>query len=612
MCGIIGYIGKNNAVDAIMDGLRKLEYRGYDSAGLTVISDGAMDTYKDKGRVAHLNEILPQNLSAPLGIGHTRWATHGKPSMENSHPHSGGSGEISIAHNGIIENYLSLMKHLEKDGHTFKSETDSEILAHLIENFYEEGVLLEQAVKMALDKVEGTYGLVVISKREPNKIVAARNSSPMIIGVGENENFIASDATAIIKYTKKIIYLEDQELSVITANDIKIFNKKNITVNRKSLSLDWDETQVGKEGYSHFMLKEIHEQSKSFNATLAGHLDHEGGTTRLGGMANLFPGNSIHDIRRIVILGCGTSWHAGLLGEYYLEKLTGIPVEVEYASEFRYRSAIIDKNTFVIAVSQSGETADTIAAIKEAKAKGAKVFGIVNVVGSSISREVDQGLYIHVGPEIGVASTKAFLSEALGLLLIAIYIGRKKTLSLKSALIILKELEKLAEKMDTILKDDPGFIKDLARQYSNYHSFLYLGRDLSFPIALEGALKLKEISYIHAEGYPAGEMKHGPLALVDPDFPVFFIAPTDAIIEKSLSNIQEIKAREGKIILLTDEHNGIPDNLADAVIKVPQTIPELYPFLEIIPLQLFAYHIAVFKDRDVDKPRNLAKSVTVE
>jgi glucosamine--fructose-6-phosphate aminotransferase (isomerizing) len=612
MCGIVGYIGKNNAVDAIVDGLHRLEYRGYDSAGISIVKDKKIVTYKDKGRVVHLSEIIPDNNESNIGIGHTRWATHGKPLKKNAHPHSDCSGKISIVHNGIIENYLKLKKKLIKEGHKFRSDTDTEIIAHLIEKFYVDEIKLEQAVKMALDKIVGTYGLAVISSREPEKIVAVRNSSPLIIGVGDNENFIASDATAVVKYTKKIIYLEDEEIAVVKSDEIKIYNKKNIKVNKKIMSLKWGEEHISKNGFSHFMLKEISEEARSYANTLAGHIDYEEGSTHLGGMVNLFPGNSIHSIKRIIIIGCGTSWHSGLLGEYYLERFTEIPTEVEYASEFRYRSPVVDQDTFVIAISQSGETADTIAAIKEAKERGAKVFGIVNVVGSTISREVDQGLYIHVGPEIGVASTKAFLSQTLALFLIALNIGRKKHISLKAGLEYIRELEEMPKKIQMVLDSSKKSMKNLAMEYSKSKNFLYLGRGVHFPIALEGALKLKEISYIHAEGYPAGEMKHGPLALIDGKFPTFFVAPNDSIFEKSLSNIQEIKARNGKIILLTNKENRIPKNIVDSIIIIPETLPEFYPFLEIIPLQLFAYYLAVIKGCDVDKPRNLAKSVTVE
>ncbi len=612
MCGIVGYIGGSNAVNAVVEGLHRLEYRGYDSAGITFLEDRELKTIKDKGRVAHLVDMIPPEIFSEVAIGHTRWATHGKPSHENAHPHHDCGGTISVVHNGIIENYILLKELLIKEGHKFVSETDTEVIAHLIEKYYEGSIVLEQAVKMAIDSLEGTYGLVVLSSKEPDKIIAARRASPIILGVGDKENFVASDATAIVKYTKKIIYLEDGELAVLTRNDIRIFNQRNIKVDKKISSITWDEKHTSKDGYPHFMLKEIHEQPGSFHNTLAGHIDAEEGTAHLGGMDNLFPGNSIHRIRRIVILGCGTSWHAGLLGEYYLERLTGIPTEVEYASEFRYRTPSIDEDTFVIALSQSGETADTMAAIKEAKNRGAKVFGIVNVIGSSVSREVNQGLYIHVGPEIGVASTKAFLSQAAALFLIALYIGRKKIVSYKEGMEYIAELEKLEDKLRAVLAGTEKKVKELAEKYASYPSFLYLGRGLNFPIALEGALKLKEISYIHAEGYPAGEMKHGPIALIDKNFPAFFVAPGDEIFEKSLSNIQEIKARDGKIIILTDEGSVIPEKLADDIIRIPATIEVFYPFLEIIPLQLFAYYIAVKKDRDVDKPRNLAKSVTVE
>ena len=612
MCGIVGYIGNRNAVKAVIHGLHKLEYRGYDSVGIAVINNKKVKIYKDKGRVKILDKIVPPTLDSSIAIGHTRWATHGKPSKINAHPQSDCSGEIVIAHNGIIENFRELKEILLKEGHIFRSETDSEVLAHLIEKFYKETKDLAKAVKITLDKVIGTYGIVVMSSREPDKLIAARSSSPIIIGVGEGENFVASDATAIIKYTKRIIYIEDGEMAIITKDNIEIFNKDNIKLDKKIESLNWSAKEIEKNGYPTFMLKEIYEQPASFSNTLAGHIDIKNGTSHLGGMINLFPGNEIHDIRRIVIIGCGTSWHAGLMGEYYFENMTGLPTEVEYASEFRYRNPAIDKETFVIAISQSGETIDTLAAIKEAKDKGAKVFGIVNVVGSTISREVDEGLYIHVGPEIGVASTKAFLSQVQALFLIALYIGRKKRLSIEDGIKFGQELRKLPDIIESVLQSTKEKIKKLAEKYYNYTSFLYLGRGFNFPVALEGALKLKEISYIHAEGYPAGEMKHGPIALIDENFPTFFIAPNDAFFQKSISNIQEIKARNGKIILLTDSNAKVDKDLVDDIIIIPTVQEEFYPFIETIPIQLFAYYIAIKKDRDVDKPRNLAKSVTVE
>ena len=612
MCGIVGYIGNKNAVKAVIHGLHKLEYRGYDSVGIGVINNEKIEIYKDQGRVKILDDIVPDNLEASIAIGHTRWATHGQPSKLNAHPHADCKNEIAVAHNGIIENFEELKAILLKEGHIFKSDTDSEVLSHLIEKFYAETSDLAKAVKITLDKIIGTYGIVVISSKEPDKIVVARNSSPIIIGVGKGENFVASDATAVIKYTKQIIYMEDGEMAIITKDNIDIFDKDNMKIDKKIESLNWSAKEVEKNGFPTFMLKEIYEQPTSFSNTLAGHIDMENGTSHLGGMINLFPDKEIHHIKRIVIIGCGTSWHAGLLGEYYFENMTGLPTEVEYASEFRYRNPAIDDETFVIAISQSGETADTLAAIKEAKAKGAKVFGIVNVVGSTISREVDEGLYIHVGPEIGVASTKAFLSQILALFLIALYIGRKKRLSVEDGIKLCKQLQMMPNIIESVLESVKKQVKQLADKYFNYSSFLYLGRGFNFPIALEGALKLKEISYIHAEGYPAGEMKHGPIALIDEEFPTFFIAPNDSFFQKSISNIQELKARKGKIILLTDSNSKIDKHLVDGIIRIPTISEEFYPFLETIPIQLFAYYIAVKKGKDVDKPRNLAKSVTVE
>ncbi|MCD6580131.1 glutamine--fructose-6-phosphate transaminase (isomerizing) [bacterium] len=612
MCGIVGYIGDKNAVKAVIHGLHKLEYRGYDSVGIGVIEKNKVKIYKDKGRVKTLDNIVPKNLNTSLAIGHTRWATHGKPSKLNAHPQSDCKNEIAIVHNGIIENFGELKQILKKEGHNFKSETDSEVLAHLIEKFYGETKDLAKAVKITLDKINGTYGIVVISSKEPDKMIVARSSSPIIIGVGKGENFVASDATAVIKYTKKIIYIDDGEMAIVTKDNIDIFNKDNIRIDKKIESLNWSAKEVEKNGYPTFMLKEIYEQPKSFTNTLAGHIDLENGTSHLGGMQNLFPDNEIHNIKRIVIIGCGTSWHAGLMGEYYFENMTGLPTEVEYASEFRYRNPAIDSETFVIGISQSGETADTLAALREAKGKGAKVFGIVNVVGSTISREVDEGLYIHVGPEIGVASTKAFLSQVLALFLVSLYIGRKKRLSIEDGIKFGKQLQKIPSIIDEVLQSTQAQIKKIADKYCKYTNFLYLGRGFNFPVALEGALKLKEISYVHAEGYPAGEMKHGPIALIDKDFPTFFIAPNDNFFQKSISNIQEIKARNGKLILLTDDNAKVDEGLVDDIIRIPTIDEEFYPFIETIPVQLFAYYIAIKKNRDVDKPRNLAKSVTVE
>ena len=612
MCGIVGYIGDKNAVKAVIHGLHKLEYRGYDSVGIGVIEKNKVKIYKDKGRVKTLDNIVPKNLNTSLAIGHTRWATHGKPSKLNAHPQSDCKNEIAIVHNGIIENFGELKQILKKEGHNFKSETDSEVLAHLIEKFYGETKDLAKAVKITLDKINGTYGIVVISSKEPDKMIVARSSSPIIIGVGKGENFVASDATAVIKYTKKIIYIDDGEMAIVTKDNIDIFNKDNIKIDKKIESLNWSAKEVEKNGYPTFMLKEIYEQPKSFTNTLAGHIDLENGTSHLGGMQNLFPDNEIHNIKRIVIIGCGTSWHAGLMGEYYFENMTGLPTEVEYASEFRYRNPAIDSETFVIGISQSGETADTLAALREAKGKGAKVFGIVNVVGSTISREVDEGLYIHVGPEIGVASTKAFLSQVLALFLVSLYIGRKKRLSIEDGIKFGKQLQKIPSIIDEVLQSTQAQIKKIADKYCKYTNFLYLGRGFNFPVALEGALKLKEISYVHAEGYPAGEMKHGPIALIDKDFPTFFIAPNDNFFQKSISNIQEIKARNGKLILLTDDNAKVDEGLVDDIIRIPTIDEEFYPFIETIPVQLFAYYIAIKKNRDVDKPRNLAKSVTVE
>lgn len=609
MCGIVGYIGYKKASDYLIDSLKRLEYRGYDSAGICVVNETNLFYQKTVGRIYQLEEKLKdKNLEGSIGIAHTRWATHGEPSEKNAHPHFDCRKEIAVVHNGIIENYKELKKELEKKGHKFISETDTEIIAHLIEENWQ-GDLLE-ATRQALEKLEGTYGICVISKNEPEKLIAARNGSPLIIGIGDKEYFLASDASAFIAYTKKVIYLEDKELVEITPQMLNTMTLTKSNVDKKIEEIDWDIESIEKGGYEHFMLKEIHEQPETIKNTMRGRLNIEDGTAHLGGPQ--IDEKFVRQIDKIIITACGTAWHAGLVGEYMIEEYARIPVEVEYASELRYRNPIINSNTLVIVISQSGETADTLAALREVNKKGAKSIGIINVVGSTIARETNAGgTYIHAGPEIGVASTKAFTSQITALALLTLFLGRLKGISVLEGQKIVKELDKIPQKVSKILKKEKE-IKKIAQKYYQYNNFLYLGRGINFPIALEGALKLKEISYIHAEGYPSAEMKHGPIALIDENFPTFFIAPRDSLYEKSISNMEEIKARKGKIITIATEGDKQIIDKSDEVIYIPSTLDILQPLLTVIPLQLFAYYCAVLRGCDVDKPRNLAKSVTVE
>lgn len=610
MCGIIGYIGEKNCVPILINGLKRLEYRGYDSAGLALIDNSRASIIKNKGKVSLLQDKIESlNLSAKLGIGHTRWATHGVPNEVNAHPHHNLKKNLFVIHNGIIENYQTLREGLRQMGYSFLSETDSEVLPHLIDSFLQKGFDLFKSVRLALSEVEGTYGIAVIYEEEPDKIVAARKGSPLIVGVGENENFVASDVSAILAHTTQVAYLEDGEL-------VEIYKDKFITktisdteiakeVHEISMTLD----QIDKGGYPHFMLKEIMEQPNSVTNSLRGRMLFEKGTAKLGGLESV--AEQLVNSKRIIISACGTSWHSGLVGEYMLEQFARIPTEVEYASEFRYRNPIITPEDTVFFISQSGETADTLAALREAKIRGALVLGICNVVGSSIARESMAGVYIHAGPEIGVASTKAFTSQLTVLALITLLIARKKHLSLIDGKSITEELKTIPQKISSILQLN-SHIEAIAEQFKDAKNFLYLGRGYNFPVALEGALKLKEISYIHAEGYPAAEMKHGPIALIDENMPVVFIAPKDSTYEKIISNIEEIKARKGRIIAIASQSDNEIDKLVDYTIKIPDTIRMLMPILTVIPLQLLAYHIAVKKGLNVDQPRNLAKSVTVE
>jgi glucosamine--fructose-6-phosphate aminotransferase (isomerizing) len=611
MCGIVGYIGYREAYPVLINGLKRLEYRGYDSAGIAVLN-ASPHIYKCKGKVSDLEKHINGNpISGHIGMGHTRWATHGEPNDINAHPHQSFHGKFILIHNGIIENYAQLKERLINRGYGFKSETDSEVLVNLIEYIYlKGGVTAEMAVRLALSKVEGAYGVVIICTDEPDKLIAARKGSPLVIGIGNEEYFLASDATPIVEYTKNVIYLNDQNVAVITKGELVLKTLKNIPLTPTIQRLNLDIGEIDKGGYTHFMLKEIFEQPRSILDTFRGRISAAGNELRLGG---LFPViQRLVEAKRIIIIGCGTSWHAGLVGEYLFEDLARISVEVEYASEFRYRRPIISKDDVVIAISQSGETADTLAAIRLAKEAGALVLGICNVVGSSIPRETDGGVYTHAGPEIGVASTKAFTAQVTVLAMMAILVGYKKNvLSDETYLHYINELIAIPDKIETILKTDKKILK-LSELYKNVNNFLYLGRGYLFPVALEGALKLKEISYIHAEGYPAAEMKHGPIALIDQNMPVVVLATKDSSYDKIVSNIQEVKARKGIVIAIVSEGDTTIKQLANHVLEIPVSDVIFSPLLAVIPLQLLSYHIAVMRGCNVDQPRNLAKSVTVE
>ncbi|MCK5823071.1 MAG: glutamine--fructose-6-phosphate transaminase (isomerizing) [Bacteroidales bacterium] len=611
MCGIVGYIGNKEAYPVLINGLKRLEYRGYDSAGIAIIN-GDTRIYKCKGKVSDLETFVEnKDVSGSIGMGHTRWATHGEPNNINAHPHKSQNGHFVVIHNGIIENYSRLKSKLENRGYTFQSQTDTEVLANLIEYIYLKGkVSGEIAVRLALTKVIGTYGLIVSCKEEKNQLIAARNGSPLVVGIGKNEYFIASDATPIVEYTNSVIYLNDNDVAIIKKNELTlktIHNNKQIP---KIETLDLDIGEIEKSGFEHFMLKEIFEQPRAILDTFRGRMSDNKSDIFLGGLYNILP--KLVDAKRIIIIGCGTSWHAGLVGEYLIEEYAKIPVEVEYASEFRYRKPIIFKDDIVIAISQSGETADTLAAIKLAQKAGAIVLGICNVVGSSIPRITDAGVYTHAGPEIGVASTKAFTAQVTILTMMAMLLGKKRNvLSQEQYETLISELTKTPDKIGLILKHSES-IKNIAAKYKDATNFLYLGRGYFFPVALEGALKLKEISYIHAEGYPAAEMKHGPIALIDEKMPVVVIATKDKSYDKIVSNIQEIKARKGIVIAVVTEGDTVIKNLADHVIEIPDSAQALAPLITVVPLQLISYYIAVMRGCNVDQPRNLAKSVTVE
>jgi glucosamine--fructose-6-phosphate aminotransferase (isomerizing) len=608
MCGIVGYVGPRSATPLLIEGLKRLEYRGYDSAGVAVMNGKGVETRRAAGKISRLEGALASEpVHGTLGIAHTRWATHGPPTERNAHPHMDEKREVAVVHNGIVENATALRTMLEMTGHTFSSDTDTEVIAHLIESAYDGN--LEDAVMEALALVDGTYGIAVVHGREPNKLVAARKGSPLLVGVGDGETFIASDVSAILAHTRDVVYLEDGEMAVVTRDGYRILDLDSTPVHRQVSRIDWDLEQIERGGFAHFMLKEIFEQPRTLENTMRGRLILDEGFTKLGGL-NISK-EDLLSIDHIVITACGTSWHSALIGEMMIEEMCRIPVEVEYASEYRYKNPIVTPNTLVIVISQSGETADTLAAMREAKRRGARTLGLVNVVGSTIAREDDGGIYLHAGPEIGVASTKAFTSQVVALALFTLKLARLKNLSVEQGRRIAQALAELPAQVQSIL-DRAEEIEALAEQFKSAHNFLYLGRGYNFPTALEGALKLKEISYIHAEGYPAAEMKHGPIALIDDLMPVVVVAPHDAVFDKITSTIQEVKARKGRVIAITSREEPALKGQVDYEFRIPETVDMLTPILASVPLQLLAYYIAVKRGCNVDQPRNLAKSVTVE
>ncbi len=613
MCGIVGYIGKRRALPVLLSGIKNLEYRGYDSAGFAVFTKGGVKTLKAVGRVMNLEKKIgdPERFMGTAGIIHSRWATHGGVTEENTHPHTDCKHEIWLVHNGIIENHKELKEDLKKLGHVFRSETDTEALVHLIEEFKNKNpeFSLEETVRLALLSVQGTYGIAVIDRREPQKLVAARNFSPLIVGVGDEEYFVASDASAILKHTKNVIYLEDGEMAVLTSGAHAIYDLHRNSLKKDLHEIEWSYEEAQKGGHPHFMLKEIFEEPEAIRNSIRGRLLEKDGLAKLGGLLGVM--EKLKTAKRILISCCGTAYFAGRVGEYMLEEYAGIPVEVDFASEFRYRKPVFREGDVFLAISQSGETADTLAALREAKEKGITTLGIVNVVGSTIARETDAGVYQHIGPEIGVASTKAFTSQMAILALLTILLGRQREMSIVMGERIAKELKNIPELMRRILEQNKK-VEELAKKYQKYQNFFYLGRKYNLPIALEGALKLKEISYVHAEGCSAGEMKHGSIALIDKNFPSICVAPQDSVYEKMASNIEEIKARGGPILAIATEGDEKMCELADDLIYIPKTLEMLTPLLSVVPLQLFAYHFGVLRGYDVDKPRNLAKSVTVE
>ena len=608
MCGIVGYVGHQQAMPILIKGLKRLEYRGYDSAGIALMARAGLTVAKEAGKIVRLEEVLGDvDCDSTQGIAHTRWATHGEPTQLNAHPHTDADREIALVHNGIIENYRALKEFLDRHGYVMQTDTDTEILVHLIRFNYDGD--LTAAVRAALNQVEGTYGIAVVSSLHPRTIVAARMGSPLVLGRGDGENFVASDVSAMLEHTNKVVYLTDGEIATVTDTDFEVTTIQNVKIDHPVEEVSWTLDQIEKEGYDHFMLKEIHEQERTLPNAFRGRLNWEEGMPRLNGLNLQY--DELRRIKRIIITACGTSWHASLIGEYMIEELARVSVEVEYASEFRYRSPIIDENTLLLAISQSGETADTLAAMREAKHRGATVVGAVNVVGSSIARESDGGVYIHAGPEIGVASTKAFTHQVMVLALVATLLGRMRHISVQQGQEIISAIYKIPEQVGSILKAEEQ-IRQIANEYYKANNFLYLGRGINFPTALEGALKLKEISYIHAEGYPAAEMKHGPIALIDKSMPVVVIALQDPVYDKVMSNIAEVRARKGKIIAIATEGDTEIAERVNHVIYIPKTYRLLTPLLSVIPLQLLAYHIAVMRGCHVDQPRNLAKSVTVE
>ena len=612
MCGIVGYTGPKQAYPIILKGLKRLEYRGYDSSGVALLNKGELNVYKKKGKVAELEEsLVGANLDAHIGIGHTRWATHGEPNDRNAHPHSSASGRLAIIHNGIIENYAQLKKELVNKGYTFTSDTDTEVLLNFIEDIQKNSdSTVEEALRIALKRVTGAYCILLLDREDPETIIAARKGSPLVIGIGKGEHFLASDASPIIEYTKEVVYVNDYELAIVRPDELILKNIGNEKITPFITKLDMELAAIEKGGYDHFMLKEIHEQPATIHDCLRGRLNAAAGTITMSGIDDNI--EQIKNASRILIIACGTSWHAGLVAEYIIEELCRIPVEVEYASEFRYRNPIVHKGDVIIAISQSGETADTLVALEKAKENGAFIFGVVNAVGSSIARISHAGAYTHAGHEIGVASTKAFTGQLAVLMMMALQIGIKKgSITIERYQQLLTELADVPEKVESILKNTDE-LQRIALKYQNAKDFLFLGRGYNFPIALEGALKLKEISYIHAEGYPAAEMKHGPIALVDEELPVVFIATKDSYHEKIVSNMQEIKARKGKIISIITEGDDISPTLSNDVFCIPVADELIAPILSVVPLQLISYYIGVAKGIDVDKPRNLAKSVTVE
>ena len=612
MCGIVGYVGRREAGPILVEGLRRLEYRGYDSAGVAILNGDGLRTIKRPGKIAELVSVLDRDYPVgTCGIAHTRWATHGAPNRVNAHPHLSAEQDIALVHNGIIENADALRRQLTGLGYPFRSETDTEVVVHLIDHAYRKGAKsLEDAVATALREVEGAYGIAVVSARDTDKIVVARNGSPLLLGIGKDgEYLVASDVAAVIAHTRDVVYLDDGDYAVLDRNGYRTYHLQRGAVSRDVHEVTWDLGAIEKSGFEHFMLKEIFEQPSSLRDVMRGRLLEEEGNAKLGGIT--LSDEELLKVRRIVITACGTSWHAGLIGEYMLEELARIPVEVEYASELRYRHAVLESDTMLMTISQSGETADTLAALRELKQCGIRTMGVVNAVGSSVARETDFGMYLHAGPEIGVASTKAFTSQIAALALFTLYVGRRRGMSIGQGREVVHALRQLPEQVEHILELNEVF-RELAQEYKDSRNFLYLGRGYQFPVALEGALKLKEVSYIHAEGYPAAEMKHGPIALIDENMPVVVLAPKDPVYGKVVSNIEEVKARNGRIIGVVSDSGAELIGRVDHMIKVPQTLPFLQAVLTTIPLQLLAYHIAVLRGCDVDQPRNLAKSVTVE